>query len=68
MIIKIFMSFFLCFKFYIMLNKMDDNVIKSTSTINLIEEGNIMYNSTSMNLFWVLRDYRNSDENPFYLN
>ena len=67
-IIKIFMTFFLGFRLWVLLQKQDDTISKSTTNLDLEEEGELYYNSTNMNLFWVLRDFRNGDEQPFYLN
>jgi hypothetical protein len=47
---------------------MDDTIIFTNRTLDLKEEGDLNYKDTTMNLFWVLRDYRDGNEEPFYLD
>ena len=66
--IKAFIAFFIGYKFNIMVNRWDDTIRKATSILELEEEGKVYYNETSLNMFWVLRDFRDGYEKPLYLN
>ena len=66
--IKLMMTFLISYKFYIMMYKLDDSVVRSTHSIDLEDEGAKNYTDTNMNMFWVIRDYHGGKESAVFMD
>ena len=55
--IKLMMLIMVIEKFRIMWYLLDDNIVKSSHSIDLVEAGELDYRATNMNMFWAVRNY-----------